>query len=342
MTIIFAVFCIISLYHLEPCLINDNYLSRKQTQSINGIFVFLVFLSHFAAFVKSDFPFSNGYLQIRAFLRQMVVVTFLFFSGYGMYESFKKKGKAFIYSIPNRFFKLLIRFDMAIVLYLILAIFLGQELTLKKVVLSFLAWDALGNSNWYVFTMLSLYIVMYLSFLIGKCKPKKSILIFIFGSVILVYLLRISGKEGCWYNTALCFTFGVIFSYFKDYFIKLLEKSNIIYFVILALSIYSFYLLYPYMYKNFWGYEIAGMCFCMIVVVLSHKLKFNNPILYWLGEHTFSIYILQKIPMLIGRKIGLISYPVIYFCISLICTLLLAHFFDLLCIKGEHMIHSRN
>lgn len=70
----------------------DDYCAPKQTSSINGIFVVLVFFSHASQALKLGGALDTPYVTLRGFLGQLVVVTFLFYSGYGMTESIKKKG----------------------------------------------------------------------------------------------------------------------------------------------------------------------------------------------------------------------------------------------------------
>lgn len=93
MTIVFLGFIVLCLFQLKFCADNEDYMSREQTQRINAVFVFLILMSHFVTYVDLDHTYSEFYLYVRNFLKQLVVVTFLFFSGYGMFESFKKKGR---------------------------------------------------------------------------------------------------------------------------------------------------------------------------------------------------------------------------------------------------------
>lgn len=64
---------------------HKDYLSKENTTAINGIFVVLVLLCHFTQYVR----FGSGlvdqsFLFFKSHLGQLVVTTFLFFSGYGI------------------------------------------------------------------------------------------------------------------------------------------------------------------------------------------------------------------------------------------------------------------
>lgn len=328
MIFIFLIFCFLCLYKIKFCQYNTEYLGRDQTQKINGIFVFLILLSHFSYYIDATTIFDEMYLQVRLFLSQLVVTPFLFYSGYGIFESFKLKGKKYIKKLPIRFLKLLFRFDIAVVLFLILAICMNTPMTFSKVILSFVAWEGLGNSYWYIFVMLSMYVSLYVAFLISRYKLPISLIWFTILAILLIFIFMFSGKSGAWYNTILSFVAGVWFSYYKDYFENFTKNNFINYIVAFIVIIMLFFLTHHFRFQNLICYELAGVLFCLLVVFISQKIYIGNPILKWLGNHTFSIYILQRIPMIIGDKMGLSAYPFAYFCFNLLITLFMAYYFD--------------
>ena len=72
-------------------LLNKDYLSKDNTKIINGIFVVIVFLSHFSTYITKTDITEQIILKIVGLFGQLMVTTFLFFSGYGLFESIKKK-----------------------------------------------------------------------------------------------------------------------------------------------------------------------------------------------------------------------------------------------------------
>ena len=112
--------CFIKLKPAKPLFngFNDNYISLRSTQCINGIFILLVFLSHARNRIltlpsyTSD-PLNSIYGIIQDHLGQSIVITFLFFSGFGVMESIKKKGAQYVSAMPSRRIgKTLLHFDM--------------------------------------------------------------------------------------------------------------------------------------------------------------------------------------------------------------------------------------
>ena len=59
---------------------NPDYLSKKQTTAIKGIFVLLVFFGHITQYITM----GSAYERIVTSIGQLVVVMFLFYSGYGI------------------------------------------------------------------------------------------------------------------------------------------------------------------------------------------------------------------------------------------------------------------
>ena len=57
------------------------------------------------------------------------------------------------------------------------------------------------------------------------------------------------------------------------------------------------------------------------------KIRIGNRYLQWLGRYSFSIFILQRIPMLILYWSG-VTNPVIFTVLAFISTLILAYAFD--------------
>lgn len=75
---------------------NTEYLSKESTGAVNGIFVLFVFMSHISNYMNFGSEYDKIWLDFRSWLGQLMVVTFLFYSGYGMMCSIMKKGNAYI------------------------------------------------------------------------------------------------------------------------------------------------------------------------------------------------------------------------------------------------------
>lgn len=132
-----------------------DYISLKAIQPIKGIFTLLIIVSHFVTYTTLSGPLDNTYLLLKRYLGQMVVVPFLFYSGYGVIESFNKKGVAYIHTMPfQRIFKVFLQMNMALVPFWLIKIAQGNTYSIREILLVCVGWSSIGNSNWYIFAIL--------------------------------------------------------------------------------------------------------------------------------------------------------------------------------------------
>lgn len=274
-------------------------LSINQTTCINGIFVVLVFLSHFCQYVDaSTIPYSRPYVFLQSHLGQLIVAPFLFYSGYGIMEQIKERGRDYINEIPHkRVIKTWLHFSLAIVLYLLVAFFRGQTYSYRQIILSYFAWEAIGNSNWYIFAILFLYIATYLGF---KCSPnrKKSIILVVALCFLYIVVTHYYKDGSWWYDTILCYPAGMVLSCGKNKYQKCVERHKVLILIICMLVTCALYI----WKTNLMIRELMAVVFCLDIVLLCTFIKAENPVLLFLGKHTFEIYILQRIPMIVFQN----------------------------------------
>lgn len=128
--------------------IRPDYISISSTMAVKGFFVLLVFLRHYKGFVELEGPLDQPFLTLDSWLSQLIVALFLFYSGYGVYLSWMKKGDAYRRTMPKkRLLATLLHFDLAVLLYMILNWILDNDYGLRKNISALLAWETIGNSN---------------------------------------------------------------------------------------------------------------------------------------------------------------------------------------------------
>ena len=70
---------------------NGEYLSKETTACIKGIFILIVFFSHSASDIVPNMAKDGIIYHLRYYLGQLMVAMFMFYSGYGIFTSIKKK-----------------------------------------------------------------------------------------------------------------------------------------------------------------------------------------------------------------------------------------------------------
>ena len=111
-------------------------MSVDKTMSIKGIFIIMVFFSHFHSYVTFTSPMDIAYLNVFKNIGQCMVTLFMFYSGYGVMESIGKKGIPYVNKIPlTRVVGTYFRFDIAIVVFAVVQLIVGKAFPAKQYLL---------------------------------------------------------------------------------------------------------------------------------------------------------------------------------------------------------------
>lgn len=339
MILFYIAFFILCLYKIQ---INrtsffDDVLSKDRCNAIKGLFILFVFIRHILQYIeKSGYIVSSFWdkplLLIDHKLGQLIVVMFLFYSGYGVMESILKKKDSYILSMPkNRILPTFINFAVAVSVFAIADLILGKVLTIPTYLQALIGWISIGNSNWYIFVIILCYIITFISFFIFR---ERNLSLHLRGLFILIlslcsiFILSHYQKPH-WYNTILAFSFGIFFSIHKQKFDFLIRNH---YKKILLTLFISFIALKAiqcdFLYLK---YNLTACIFAMLIVVLSYKIKIENHPLKWLGMNLFPLYIYQRLPMMILYSINngefVKSHAYIYMALCLLFTITTAYLF---------------
>ncbi len=341
------VFIVALIVFYEMKIANSNefhkdYISPKSTSSVNGLFTILIFLSHSVQYIDLGGVLDKPYATMKSCLGQMVVVTFLFYSGYGIMESIKKKGTDYVKAIPfKRFFKVLYHMAIAVTMFVIINLILGIKYDLKRTVLAYTGWTSIGNSNWYIFAVLVLYVITFISFMIFRKNHYLAVIGVTALSAAYVYILMVYDIDSWYYDTVIMFAIGMWYSLFRDKIEKVIMKSDLIYIVGGGCAVALYYLFYLKRKSGIEWYTAWAIMFMALVVLFTMKMKIGNRILEWFGSHVFSVYILQRIPMIILKHFGLNeSHKYAFIVVSFFATIVLAAVFDTVIAKLDSLIYS--
>lgn len=333
------------LYGIKICKkdFNVEYISRTSCNAINGIFILIVFFRHAVQFLeKNGFEPCNFldslFCKVDMGIGQLLVVSFLFYSGFGIAESIKVKKESYINSFPRkRLMRVLLNFDIAIVLYLILDLILGIHFTYNQFLLSLIAWDSMGNSNWYILVIICCYTVVYVSYkLFGNIEKKRIIIPVSIFVLFLVTILLLSMFKGSWYyNTILCFPFGMLWSAKREWFENIIKKNYYLTCVIVGFLFAIFYIIDVLGLIRFNDYSlfynVLSILFAILIVILTMKIRIYNKWLVWLGANLFPLYIYQRLPMITFQKIfgsaWICSNAYLYVVLCLLITLVITYFY---------------
>ncbi len=322
---------LLSLWGIRFTSEGDN-LSKERCNSIKGVFILLIFLTHSLQYIKaSGYVFTGIDLitqEMLRFIGQLVVVMFLFYSGYGVALQVNRKGIQYVNQMPyHRILKTLLNFDVAVCFFVLLALFLSQPLTVNQIFLSFLAWDSVGNSNWYIFVIILCYSLTYLANRISNSSKVVGFVIFFL--CILAMLILSFVKGTWWYDTILAYPAGYLYANYRQQVEPILKKYFFPFFFILVCIFLFTHGHGPYLRGL--RPNIMAVAFSLIIVMFTMKIKIGNSWLQWFGTNLFPLYIYQRIPMIVLQTtlgdVFLSHYPIIYLITCLIITCLIARYY---------------
>ena len=305
--------------------LDTQYLSKDYTASIKGIFIMLVFISHARSYFDYTMIYDQYTIQFMNTIGQLMVTLFLFYSGYGVFVSIEKKQEQYVNKMPvDRILKTLFDFVLALILFVILGLYLGKKYTISKLLLACTGLVSIGNSNWYMFVIFTLYIMTYFVFKLWKKKYIFALISMTILSLIYIYVIRdLQPDRFC--NTYLCYALGMWYAYGKNKVDQILNKYSWSYYLVLLMLLLVFICIYPLRYIRIMNYNGLSMIFCLIVVFFSMKITFKSKLLIYFGNMLFWIYILQRIPMSLIKHFNLGIHSSFQVLLSLIFTLIMAY-----------------
>ncbi len=329
----FALLCLFGVkFNFKKGSFYEDYMSVQKTTAIKGIFILIVFFSHFNSYADFTLKSDLLYESTVKLIGQWMVTLFMLYSGYGVMEQIKKKGEGYISSLPSkRIASLLFKFDIAVLIFVLIRLILGEKIRPVKLLLSLIGWESMGNSNWYIFDILLLYAVTYIAFRLIKDEKKYAfgalgVTVFCLGYILL--LAKTDIKEYWWYDTVLCYCAGLFWSLWRKHFEKLIAENVFVYSVIIAVLL-ALSLVTKKYDENGIINILSMLCFTALVVAVTMRVSFCNRALVLSGKYLFEIYILQRIPMkLLGRLDFMTQNVYVYFASCLLITLVLAFVFS--------------
>lgn len=338
MVILILILLLICLRKCSFSWFQEDYMSKSKTDAIKGIFVCLIFFSHLRGYIHyptgNSSMINNSFDMALNYLGQLIVAPYFFYSGYGIMERYKSNSVTYLNGFTvNRIFKTWYHFALAVLLFLIIQSFLGNYFTKYEYAFCWIGWTSIGNSNWFVFDILFLYTLAYV-FLLVKEKFHFSNNLFVlclFSGVALFWAFLHSTHAGSvwWYDTIVTFPLGVLFSLTREDTERKIFMNRSIH-LLSFLIIFALFILW----HHFFGVDSKGICatlFMVLILLFSSFVSTNNQILQWLGIHSFSIYILQRLPMILLKHIG-VSDVILFTAAAFFMTLLLGWIFNL-CVK---------
>lgn len=306
---------------------NPDYISKDTANVVKGICIWLVFIRHIDQYlvkIPDLISWDNLCFDVDNSLKQLLVVPFLFYSGYGVTLSIIKKGTEYANKIPQkRVLSTLINFDVAVLCFLIMNLALGLELNLRQVLYSFIGWDSIRNSNWYIFCIIICYLISWAAY---KCtRSFKSMLLVIWVGLLLYTAFMYFYKGHWWYDTIYAYGAGAVFAVYNRQIIGYVKNH---YQTVFLMGLAGFLIFYNAPNNFSISANISAVLLCLLLILFTLKVKLKSSVLEWSGKLLFPIYIYQRLPMVILSTIYggevMVQHRYLYVLCCLVITLIIA------------------
>lgn len=177
----------------------DSFLDSAHCLPIKGVCISLVFLSHVGGYLYStQLGALHGLERVILFFNdnfgQLMVVPFLFFSGYGVARCLETKGDAYLRAMPRRrIFWTLVRFDVAVVCFAFLIVCLMTRVELRSIPLS---WIGENLFEIYIYQRLPMIVMITLMPATVMTYHGAFVIVSALATVAIVFLIRT--VKGMW------------------------------------------------------------------------------------------------------------------------------------------------
>lgn len=283
-----------------------DFMARELTCSINGFFILLIALSHMRSYIRKAFyvALDQPHLLLIRCLGQLVVAPFLFYSGYGIMESIKHK-EGYAAGLPRRrVLPFLVDVWISLAFYLALALYRGKRVTLTTLAYTLVGLRSIGNSNWYVFAIVCLWMATYLAFLLFPHERQRPVAVAVVTALTLAYALWFwsAGYESRWFNTAFCYPAGMAFSLgidrVRSLHLETPEKTRT-WAACVAGGLTLCVILRLASKGNPFVFNLLAIVFMLVVTLFQMRIHTVSRFFYWAGEHLFPLFLYQRIPMIL-------------------------------------------
>ena len=231
--IFFALFAL-SFRKIRPTVTPDGeYISHDRTRAYNAFAMLLIILGHACIHVPGLAEANETYDSLYGgVFRIWAVGAFFFFSGYGIMESIRKSGRAYVRKLMCKRFPHVLFVLLALNLIPgIIGLSLYQNTTEQLLSRLSLTLGFTVGGPWFIHVTLLLYILTWATFTLFGTSNGKRAACALFVITFLVSFLLSPIRPWFWLDTILCFPLGMLLSANRAAFEQILQKCPIPHFI---------------------------------------------------------------------------------------------------------------
>ena len=300
--------------------------SLEQGKALQVFAALMVILHHMAQTVTNYGAVRKGPITLWNSFGILFTSVFFFFSGFGLFKSYRTKDHYLKGFLMRRLPKLLVPYFLTNILYVALFSLFSKTSVhgFWQVCARILGYPLLNGNAWFIVEIIFLYIAFYLCFRWSKSERLSIALLAGFTVLLVVFALLLGhgSSEGgrrwfmgeWWYNSTLIFIMGVLFAKNEDRLKAALLRCRKWLLPVSILLLVGWYFFEQFMQGRFGYYQEwqghpgylekfltlpAQVIFCalfvFVLLLINLRIEFKNPVLTFLGSISLEVYLIHEL-----------------------------------------------
>lgn len=332
---------------------HEDFLSLPVSKGLQGFCAVLIVMHH----ISQQLAENAGPLHWLENVGVCFVGIFFFFSGYGLLKSLLKKDDYLKGFFRKRMPVILIPFYVIIFIFLAFTLLLGDVYTPGELIGIITGWLLLNTHMWYIVEIAIFYIAFYLIFRFIKNRGAALTVMTLFIVLVTIGSLLLGHGDywfqgEWWFNTSLLFVIGMFIAQFETQVVAFVKRFYIAALIIFTAATALLCKATMYMLENYsyWSETETSLaygdklrclsvqlpfviCFVFLLLIVTMKVQFKNPILSFLGSISLELYLIHNLFLILFSWIdGFIIEDRFLFTIAVLgCAIIAAtilHFID--------------
>lgn len=294
---------------------HDDVLSLEHSKTLLGFFSLLIVIHHLAQSLGE----ASGIFMILEDFGVGLVAGFFFFSGYGLFLSYRQKPDYLHHFFKKRYPAILIPFYVCILIFILITIIQSGLPNITTLLSWLTGWILINTHMWYIVEIALFYAAFYLCFRYIQRENAAIIAmgIFIIGftcfSLILGHGTHWFQGEW-WYNTSFVFWIGIVFAKYKERIITHIHKYYHLWLIGTVIAFLALYKATKYMLSvySYWSetdtnpaYLDKFRClsvqlpmvilFILLILIIGMKIQIGNRAMAFLGRLSLELYLIHNL-----------------------------------------------
>ena len=293
-----------------------NAFEQKQMMALRGICAIEIMLGHIGIATESLVLFPNRKAGI------LFVGIFFALSGYGLMYSVSNKENYLQGFWKKRIPKILIPAYVTFLIGIVIRSIMSGNANNFVNIISIKRF--FGQTNWYVWELLVMYIVFYICARLDKSLSKSQYILLVFSLVFVcvAFEMRVANP---WYGSTLCFWLGLFYYMKSEMFIRFSENifwGKIVIGIVFLGVFCTLFFMQEGILGNLVARNCASLIFAILVIMWLHRFSIGNMVSVWLGKYSYEIFLFH--PLLISVLRPWVKNDVLYAVMVIAGTILAA------------------